>query len=404
MKYLGYVFRNIRRNPIRTTLTVASISICLFLTMILLSFVAVNGEVAKSLNEYNRLITMSSQGFTQTVPIANVAEVGRMEGVATVGDLTPLDKEFKDKKAVSPFSWYGGKYGTDTMPGAQFGIDGDTIFAILTEFKIPQDQIDAFRKDKSGCVIGKKLAADKGVKIGDSYKLKGTIYEYDLDLTVRGIYDAPENRDNRMCLFHWDYLNEGQKKNFQGRQANNAGTIYFKAKDASQMPALIKRVDDTFRSSSTPTKTQTEEQFAKMFSEMIGDLQTLIVGVGMAVAVSLFCVCAVAMSMSMRERTTEIAVLKAIGFGRGLVLTLVLVEAMIVAGIGGLIGAIGTKLLFDQYDLGKLAGQVLPFFYVPWTVALLGLGSAIAVGFLSGVIPAFLASRMSVIKGLRKVV
>ena len=125
-------------------------------------------------------------------------------------------------------------------------------------------------------------------------------------------------------------------------------------------------MDDAFRNSSTPTKTQTEEQFAKMFSEMIGDLQTLIVGVGLSVVFSLICVCAVAMAMSMRERTTEVAVLKAIGFGRGLVLTLVLVEAMIVASIGGLIGSIGTKLFFDQFDLGKLAGSFLPFFYVPW--------------------------------------
>lgn len=404
MKYLGYIFRNIGRNPIRTSLTVASISICLFLTMILLSFVMVNGEVAKSLTKYNRLITMSSQGFMQAVPIANVAEVGRIEGVATVGELAPEDAQFKDRKAVTPFAWYGGKYKEDSMPGAQFGVDGDTIFAIMTEMKVPPDQIEAFRKDKSGCIIGKKIAADKNIKIGDSYPLKSTIYEYNLDLTVRGIYDAPENRDNRMCWFHWDYLNDGLKKNFQGRRANNAGTIYFKARDGSQMPALSKKVDDTFRNSSTATKTQTDEQFAKMFSEMVGDLQTLIVGVGLAVAVSLFCVCAVAMSMSMRERTTEIAVLKAIGFGRGLVLMLVLVEAMIVASLGGLIGAIGTKLFFDQYDLGKLAGQFVPFFYVPWRVALLGLGSAVAVGFLSGLIPAFLASRMSVIQGLRKVV
>jgi putative ABC transport system permease protein len=404
VKYLGYIFRNIRRNPIRTSLTVASISICLFLTMLLLSFIVINPEVAKSLSAYNRLITMSSQGFMQPVPIANVAEVARMEGVATVGDSTPQDKEFKDKPAVSPFAWYGGKYKAESMPGAQFGIDGETIFAIMDELKVPPDQIEAFRKDKSGCVIGKKLAADKGLKVGDPYPLKGTVYQYNLDLTVRGIYDGPENRDNRMCLFHWEYLSEGLKKTARGEGATNAGTIYFKAKDAAAMPALIKKVDGAFRNSSTPTKTQTEEQFAKLFSEMIGDLQTLIVGVGMAVAVSLFCVCAVAMSMSMRERTTEIAVLKAIGFGRGLVLILVLVEAVIVAGIGGLIGAIGTKLLFDQYDLGKLAGQFLPFFYVPWSVALLGLGCALGVGLLSGVIPAFLASRMSVIQGLRKVV
>ena len=38
------------------------------------------------------------------------------------------------------------------------------------------------------------------------------------------------------------------------------------------------------------------------------------------------------MAMALRERTTEVAVLKAIGFGKRLVLFLVLAEAMLVAG------------------------------------------------------------------------
>src|SRR4051794_25062733 len=99
MKYLGYVFRNMLRNPIRSALTIASISVCLFLLMVLLSFISVNDDVAKSLHDSNRLITMSSQGFAQPVPYANIATIARMEGVATVGELTPADKEFKDKKA-----------------------------------------------------------------------------------------------------------------------------------------------------------------------------------------------------------------------------------------------------------------------------------------------------------------
>ena len=404
MKYLGYILRNIRRNPVRSFLTVASISVCLFLTMVLFSYILINDEVAGSLGQYNRLLTMSSQGFAQPVPIANVATVAAMEGVAKVGDSTPGDKEFQDKPAVSPFSWYGGLYKDESIPFAQFGVDPETIFAIMDEYEIPDDQLRAFREDKAGCAIGYKIAEDKGLRLGDPFPLKGTIYPFNLNLTVRGIFHAPENRDNRMCLFHWSYLDEGLKRDFQAKGAGNAGTIYLKAKDASRQEILIKAIDDAFKNSNTPTKTQTEEQFAKMFSEMVGDLQTYIAGVGVAVAVSLICVCGVSMAMSMRERTTEVAVLKAIGFGKGLVLTLVLVEAVIVAAIGGIVGGLGTKFLFDNYDLSKLTGGLLPFFYVPWTVAIGGLVGAMVIGLVSGLIPAARASGMSVIDGLRKVV
>lgn len=404
MKYLGYVFRNIRRNPIRTLLTVASISVCLFLMMTLLAYIAMGDERAKGLRDTNRLITMNSQGLMQPVPVADVAVIAAMDGVATVGEVTPEDQAVKDKKAVSPYLFYGGRYKDEQIMGAQFGVDPDTIFALLTELKVPKDQIKAFREDSAGCVIGQKVADEKNIKIGDSYPLSRAFYDFPLNLTVRGIYQTTPGRDGRTCFFHWNYLNEGLKRDHQGRGAGSAGTVYFKVKDGASMSAMIAKVDGEFRNSSNATKTQSDEAFLRMFNEMVGDLQTLINFVGLAVAVSLICVCGVAMAMSMRERTTEIAVLKAIGFGQGLILTLVLLEAMILSTLGGLVGAIGTKLFFDVFDLSKIFPSILPFFYIPWNTALLGLGLAVSIGFLSGVIPAFLASRMSVIQGLRKVV
>ena len=69
--------------------------------------------------------------------------------------------------AATPFSWYGGKYGEETMPFAQFGVDPDTIFTIYDEFTVPPDQLKAFQEDRAGCVIGRKLAEDRGWKVGD---------------------------------------------------------------------------------------------------------------------------------------------------------------------------------------------------------------------------------------------
>jgi putative ABC transport system permease protein len=105
----------------------------------------------------------------------------------------------------------------------------------------------------------------------------------------------------------------------------------------------------------------------------------------------------------LRERTTEIAVLKAIGFGKQRILFLVLAEAMLVAGLGGLLGTVGSKLLCDVVDISRFSGGFLPFFYIPWSTALLGLAVALAIGFVSGLVPAVSAARLSVVRGLRKV-
>ena len=134
------------------------------------------------------------------MPIAYVREIAAMDGVV----------------ALTPFSWYGGKYGEETMPFAQFGVDPDTFFTVYDEFTIPPDQLKAFRDDKAGCVIGRKLAEDRGLKVGDPLPLKGDLYPFDLKLTVRGIYDGPKDRDRRMCFFHWDYFDDQMKLYTQG--------------------------------------------------------------------------------------------------------------------------------------------------------------------------------------------
>ncbi len=90
-------------------------------------------------------------------------------------------------------------------------------------------------------------------------------------------------------------------------------------------------------------RTQTEEAFGKMFEEMLGDLKGMIRIIGLAVVFSLLCVAGNSMAMSMRERTSEVAVLKAIGFNRRLVLFMVLTEAVLVAGLGGAIGSLGVQ-------------------------------------------------------------
>ena len=123
--------------------------------------------------------------------------------------------------------------------------------------------------------------------------------------------------------------------------------IFAKCKNADAMAAVCKAIDDLYRNSDFPTRTQTEEAFGKMFEEMLGDLRGMIRAIGLAVVFSLLCVAGNAMAMSMRERTTEVAVLKAIGFDKGLILFLVLTESVLVAGLGGVLGSLGCKALCE---------------------------------------------------------
>jgi putative ABC transport system permease protein len=186
--------------------------------------------------------------------------------------------------------------------------------------------------------------------------------------------------------------------------SGNAGIIFAKCRDAQVMTRLSRQIDAMYSNSETPTRTQAEDAWILMFSEMMGDLKGLIQKIGMAIIVALLCVAGNSMAMSLRERTTEIAVLKAIGYSKPLVLSLVLAEAMLVSGLGGVVGALGCKLLCDVVDVARFTGGFLPFFYVSWSTAMQGLAVSLFIGLLSGFVPAVRASELSVVNGLRKVV
>ena len=55
--------------------------------------------------------------------------------------------------AVASTQWFGGLY-KDEKPEnffAQFGTDPQAIFTVMTDFKIPADQLEAWQRDQAGC-------------------------------------------------------------------------------------------------------------------------------------------------------------------------------------------------------------------------------------------------------------
>ena len=384
MKTLKYIWRNIRRSPIRSLLTILSVGFSLALMTVLYGFLASQETWKEGAAQANRIVVMNIQGFSGKLPISAVDTV----------------RATKFIEAAVPFAWYGGSYKDEQMPFAQFATDPEEVFRVWPELTIPPEQLEAFKKNRQGCVVDRRIAERRGWTVGDRVPLKGNIYPFDLDLQISGIFDSPKNTDS--LYFHWNYLNEGLKQlNYPA--VDNSGTIFARVSGAESIPAAIKSIDDKFGSSDTPTRSQTEAAFAQMFVDMMGNVQILIRNIGLAVVFSLSLVTANSMAMAMRERVTEIAVLKAIGFPRSRVLFMVLGEAFVIAMMGGFMG-VGMGCLFLQ-GMNAIMPQFFPFTIIemlgPWVSY--GLIAAAVLGLVSGIVPAIRAAQMSVIDGLRRV-
>jgi putative ABC transport system permease protein len=111
------------------------------------------------------------------------------------------------------------------------------------------------------------------------------------------------------------------------------------------------------------------------------------------------------MYAAVATRTREIATLRAIGFRGGPVVVSVLIETLLLALGGGIVGAVIAWLIFDNYTastLGANFSQVVFKFRVTPTLVATGLKWALAIGFLGGLFPALRAARMAVTDGLRE--
>jgi putative ABC transport system permease protein len=385
MKLLIYIWRNVTRNKLRSLLTILSVGFSLALMTVLYGYLAMQEAWGKEAVKHHRIVVMNKQGFSGRLPIAYVDRVRSTEGVA----------------AAVPYSWFGGNYKEEQMPFAQFGTDPQAVFDVWNEYRIAPDQLSAWQSDRQGCVVDRRLAEKRGWKIGDRIPLQGTFYPVDLDLKLVGLFDAPTYTDS--LWFNWTYLDE-LIKNVSSERSGNAGTVFARCESVGAIPEVSEAIDARFASSDNPTRTQTEEAFAQMFADMLGNIQQYIRNIALAVIFSLSLVAGNAMAMSMRERTTEVAVLKAIGFSKSRILSMVLGESTMISLLGGLIG-IAAGAAFLQM-LHGISAQFFPLAMSDliglWLLGLVAVAAGI--GLVSGMVPAIRAAQLSVVDGLRRVI
>lgn len=109
------------------------------------------------------------------------------------------------------------------------------------------------------------------------------------------------------------------------------------------------------------------------------------------------------MYSSVAARATEIATLRAIGFGGFPAFVGTLVESLLLAAIGGVIGAVTTFLVFDGFSASTLSAnftQVVFIFELSPNLIGQGVVLALIVGLVGGLFPAIRAARMPIIAGL----
>src|SRR5208282_3204342 len=366
MTLTRFVTKSAFRNKRRSILTVLSITFSLLLLTLMMTswhtFYIDKGDAESA----ERLVTRHRVSLTESMPSFYREKIRTIPGVV----------------AVAPTSWFGGIY-KDAKPEnffAQFGTDPEEIMKIFTDFELPADQLLAWQRDHAGVIVDDQLARKYGWKLGDRIVLQGTIYPVDLELTIRGIYTGPQPTDS--VYFNQKYVEEAVPF-----AKGKAGTFEILADSPDSVSKIATTVDDMFRNSPEPTKTESEKAFYLSFVNSIGNVKAFILSICLAVLFATLLVSATTMAMSIRERTREVAVLKTLGFTRPTILRLYIGEGVVVALTGGALGCLLAIALVAALAHAPGMGIFLAGVKVTPPTLLLAIFIAGMVGLISAIIP-----------------
>ena len=377
MNDFDLVRKNLFRRKLRASLMIVSILIAFMIFGVLAGFYRAF-TAGEDRAAADRMITVNKINFTQPMPIAYFNRVRAVEGV----------------RQVTFANWFGGYYQDPKNFIMALAIEPSTYFDVYrSEFDVPPDQLQAFIRDRGSAVVGEKLAQKWGWKVGDRIPIQSNIFSqksggHTWDLTIAGIVKGKADHvDTNFLLFQYPYFDETRSFG-----KDTIGWLILQTTSPENNDRVAKAIDAMFANSTAETSTDTEKAFGKAFAAQFGNIALIVLLVVGAAFVTILMIVGNTMALSIRERTREIGVLKTLGFSGPRILAMVLGESVLLALLGGIPGLAIAALI--AMALRASLSNIAPAFAVSPTIALQGVALMIALGLITGIIPALNAMRL----------
>jgi putative ABC transport system permease protein len=313
-----------------------------------------------------------------SLPSSYTQQVAAMPGVA----------------AAAPIRFHFGRGRDDASFAGALGVDLDAQLSVRSFRGVTAAEVQAMRASRTAGIVGRRMLDANGWEIGSEVTIRGASGRVP-PFTFTAVGDISEDdRFGGIALVHLDYLED---------VLGGAGRVTFvqaRVGDAAIAGATARAIDDHFANYTVPTETITEKAHIATVLGSLSDALGALRGIGYLTLVVTVLIVGNSVAMSVRERTVEIGTLRAIGFGRGRVMGLVLGEAMLVAIAGGVVGAV---IAYGIFSAGwvRLPVEAGFEFVTDWTVVARSAALALPVGALAALQPAWSAVRMPIIDALR---
>lgn len=251
-------------------------------------------------------------------------------------------------------------------------------------------------QDTNVAIIGNSVA---NTIYDEKVRLKNNILVNGENFKVVGIMEqiGDQGSDNLIYI----PFNSAKELFDTGDEINFIVAAIEEGEDISEISAKVqkdlekKRGDDNF-------ELFTPEQLLEQLGSLLGVVQFLLGGIA---AISLL-VGGIgimnSMYTSVLERTRQIGLMKAVGASQFEIMLIFMIEAGLIGLLGGVIGVIlGNVFAFSVQGVASVLGFGLLKIQIEWTIVIFALIFAFVVGMISGVYPAWKASKLRPVEALR---
>ncbi len=365
-RFFGMTFKGVFRRKTRSLLTILSIVVGIMLVTALLM-------VANGLNtQFQQLSGGSGADFvvldhssdlsSSRVNASIENDLENMDGISWVSGMVISTTNIGDR----PFAFVMGVQ-PDEKSVEQFGIvEGRTLQS----------------GDTGKVIIGRVMATQEGLKIGDTLNIKDKSFE------VVGIYETGVTTEDGGVVVP---LGEAQSLFDLGDQVS---MLQVKVENIDQVDAIRTQIETRYPQLLALKGSEVANQQADL--QLINSISSLIALIAILVG---SIVVMNTMIMSVMERTREIGVLRAIGWKRRKILLLILKESFTISIIGGVIGIVlGIVMVNLLTNLAKISLNLPVTLDLVVGVFLI----TIILGILGGFYPAWRASKMSPMEALSR--
>lgn len=381
------LMQNLRRNPLRTTLTIVSFALPMGVFVVAISLVALFVQTGAAAQRELRIAVRSKVSLPTLLPEGHRRKI------------EALDPDRRRIRGVCGFRWFGGKVpGTDEGVQA-LGVDADTFPTVFSDLELTPGEVEQFQRERRAAVVGKQLADRYRWRVGDRFTLNSNIPPY-MPLEFVCVKLLPQPQRSAAVYFRRDYMEESLRQ--AAPISSGVNVFWIKCVDAAALEALRGEVDQLFANTPDETESVDENAFVAVFQQALGDIPGLMQAMAVVVVCIMGLVAGNTMMMSFRERGRELAVFKAIGFQSRGVFLIVLSESVLLALIGSLVGIVPVAAWMYFSPLAVRMGPIGRIEISPYAVAG-ALAIALAVGVAAGLAPAWNALRLRTTDALRRV-